>query len=566
MTEHFKVGSLFDGSGGFPLAALLCGGFPAWASEVEPYPIAVTHSRFPSMKHLGDVAKINGSEVEPVDVITFGSPCQDMSVAGKREGIKHSAQGDKKTTRSGLFYEAVRIIREMRKATNGRYPRYAVWENVPGAFSSNKGRDFHAVLEALCSICDNTVSIPEPTDRRKPAKLVWLKAGEVVGDSYSVCWRTLDAQYWGVPQRRKRVYLVADFNTQCAGKVLFKPESLRGNMPQGDEKGKGIALDVVGSSNGSAGTERLVSAGFDGQMGAKAENIGYKNEIAPTLNAEKVMQLVAQPIVFKERAGCEGGGKGALWSDKAFTLATNQDMSVVCTAKQQDGQPVIALQGNGIDRADTAGCNGCGWRENEMYTLNTVDRPAVCFPLNEQVILRHKAMGKGTGFGAGDDGDPSYTLQANHPHAVCFDRATFNQGINAQYDFEVSEEGILSTVVARGPSGVCYKNQKQVDPPRRYIIRRIMPVECARLQGFHDWWGELAPYDPVDAEFWEGVRKTYAEINGKKYRPTKDLKKWYNKLHTDSAEYKIWGNGIALPCAVFVFQGIAEILGQEKQA
>jgi site-specific DNA-cytosine methylase len=153
--------------------------------------------------------------------------------------------------------------------------------------------------------------------------------------------------------------------------------------------------------------------------------------------------------------------------------------------------------------------------------------------LNEQIILRHGALGRNTGFGAGEDGDPAYTLQANHPHAVCYDRAIFNQGINAQ--FVIQEK-----------------------PPRRYIIRRLTPTECARLQGFPDWWGELAPYNPADAEFWEDVRKTHAEINGKKYKPVKDIKKWYDKLHTDSAEYKMWGNGIALPCAQYVLQGIAE--------
>ena len=155
-----KLGSLFDGSGGFPLSGVFNGIEPVWAAEVEPYPIAVTRSRFPRMKHYGDVSKMHGGEVEPVDIITFGSPCQDMSIAGKREGLKHEAQGDEETTRSGLFYEAIRIIKEMREATNGEYPKYAVWENVPGAFSSNKGYDFHAVLEALCSVCDGTVSIP----------------------------------------------------------------------------------------------------------------------------------------------------------------------------------------------------------------------------------------------------------------------------------------------------------------------------------------------------------------------------------------------------------------------
>lgn len=149
-----KMGSLFDGSGGFPLAAEMCGIVPVWASEIEPYPIAVTKSRFPAMEHLGDISKINGAMIKSVDLVTFGSPCQDMSVAGKRAGIKHTENGDEETTRSGLFMEAVRVIKEMREATNGEYPTFAVWENVPGAFSSNKGEDFKIVLEELIKIAE----------------------------------------------------------------------------------------------------------------------------------------------------------------------------------------------------------------------------------------------------------------------------------------------------------------------------------------------------------------------------------------------------------------------------
>lgn len=151
------LGSLFDGSGGFPLAGALSGITPLWASEIEPYPIAVTTSRFPQMKHLGNVAEVDGRKIPPVDVITFGSPCQDMSVAGKRAGMKHAGKGDDATTRSGLFYEAIRIIREMREATNGKYPAFAIWENVPGAFSSNKGEDFRCVLEEFAKICEGGV-------------------------------------------------------------------------------------------------------------------------------------------------------------------------------------------------------------------------------------------------------------------------------------------------------------------------------------------------------------------------------------------------------------------------
>lgn len=152
--EAPTLGSLFDGSGGFPLAGVMSGAVPVWASEIEPYPIAVTRLRFPQMIHLGNVTEIDGSRIPPVDIITFGSPCQDMSIAGKRAGMKHESRGDEGTTRSGLFYEAIRVIQEMWEETHGRYPTFAVWENVPGAFSSNGGEDFRCVLEELAKICE----------------------------------------------------------------------------------------------------------------------------------------------------------------------------------------------------------------------------------------------------------------------------------------------------------------------------------------------------------------------------------------------------------------------------
>ncbi len=211
MNNTLTLGSLFDGSGGFPLGGLLCGIEPKWASEIEPFPIRVTTKRLPQVKHLGDISKIKGYEIEPVDIITFGSPCQDLSVAGNRAGLENGE-------RSNLFYQAIRITKEMRCKTNGEYPRYIVWENVPGAFSSNKGEDFKAVLESIANICEKEVSIPKPEK--------WRNAGEIVGNGYSIAWRVIDAQYFGVPQRRKRIYLVADFNSECAGKILFESESL----------------------------------------------------------------------------------------------------------------------------------------------------------------------------------------------------------------------------------------------------------------------------------------------------------------------------------------------------
>ena len=228
-----KLGSLFDGSGGFPLAAAMCGIKPVWASEVEPYPIAVTRSRFPNMKHLGSVTEVKGNEVEPVDVITFGSPCQDLSVAGKRAGL----DGE----RSGLFMEQIRIVKEMRERDrrNGRSdvdirPRYMVWENVPGAFSSNKGQDFQAVLTEIVRIVE-----PEAPDVPLPDKGKWSKSGCIYSQmgGWSVAWRVHDAQFWGVPQRRKRIALVADFGGLSAPEVLFERKSCRWYPSEGEQEG-----------------------------------------------------------------------------------------------------------------------------------------------------------------------------------------------------------------------------------------------------------------------------------------------------------------------------------------
>ena len=208
-----KLGSLFSGSGAFELAGVMCGIEPVWASEIEKFPIQVTSKRFPKMEHLGDIKKINGASIQPVDIITFGSPCQDISIAGRREGL----MGE----RSTLFMEAIRIVREMRGATNGEYPRFAIWENVPGSFSSNKGHDFRIVLEAFA---ETTIPIPEGGK--------WANSGMVELPKRQIAWRTLDAQYWGVPQRRKRIFLVCDFRGGCAREILFESQSVLGNIEE----------------------------------------------------------------------------------------------------------------------------------------------------------------------------------------------------------------------------------------------------------------------------------------------------------------------------------------------
>ena len=500
-----KLGSLFDGSGGFPLAGSLCGIEPVWAAEVEPYPIAVTRSRFPHMKHLGDVTKINGADIEPVDIITFGSPCQDLSVAGKRSGLKHESNGDDETTRSGLFMEAIRIIKEMRGATNGVYPRFAVWENVVGAFSSNGGEDFRIVLEEFTKIVEPSASMPAPEKGR------WPYADCYVGDGWSVAYRTLDAQYWGVPQRRRRIYLVADFGGECAAEILFECEGMRGYFETGRTPWKETAGDAENCAN-AADRARCVAYSFD----------SLASNSMKSSNPHSGCRIV----------------------DTGKTL----DASGPDPSKNQGGiailQPVYCLQGNGIDRADTAGCNGKGVKEDVSYTLNTIDRPAVAY-----------AIGNGQADNTGIH-DVVGALNCMHDQqAVIIDRAFFNQGQNAQYDPQVYTDGTVPTIVAKGQSAVCV----------RYIVRRLTPTECARLQGFPDKWGHPVRKDDFsDAEyqFWQNVRNTYAAINGK---VVKDYTKaqiltWYNKLHTDGAEYKMWGNGIALPCALYVMQGIQAVL------
>ena len=294
--NNLTLGSLFDGSAGFPLGGLLSGITPLWASEIEPFPIRVTTKRLPQMKHYGDITAMDGAKLPPVDIITFGSPCQDMSVAGRRDGLGGS--------RSSLFFEAVRIVKEMRCATDGKYPRFIVWENVDGAFSSNHGEDFRAVLEEICKIKDAGMSVP--------GSAKWNSAGNIVGDDFSVAWRRLDAQFWGVPQRRKRIYLVADFAGWCAGKILFESEGLSGYSPQGFRSWQETA-------NGSA-----ESIGETGSNSLMFENHGQDSRYTGPLEvAQTVLStfgtggnnqpfVVQTPKTLKIRSGCEGGGKGAL--------------------------------------------------------------------------------------------------------------------------------------------------------------------------------------------------------------------------------------------------------------
>lgn len=415
--SKFKLGSLFSGIGGFEYVGQMYGIEPVWASEIEEAPIRITKRHFPNMKHLGDITAINGAEIEPVDVLTGGSPCTDLSVAGKQTGISKQCPecgtifppdfqnescpkcgAEIEFTRSGLFMEQIRIIKEMREKTNGKYPRFVIWENVRGAFSSNNGDDFYCVLREFCSLLGEELPTLRPPQ--------WTTAGEILGASGSLAWRTFDAQYWGVPQRRSRIYLVTDLGGQRAGEILFKSESLRRHSPQGEvpwKRTSGKAKDSTGRSDeqrdSSTGAGSGSGAGVNPPLcvATSQANAEICTDKAPTLTAAAGMSGDNKPYVCMDSpevyglcslaSNCmksDNPDSGCYKADVSKTLDTN-GLNPMCN---QGGNvvvetPVYCIQGNCIDRADTAGCNGKGWKEDVAFTLTTIDRPAVVYGVHE---------------------------------------------------------------------------------------------------------------------------------------------------------------------------------------
>lgn len=413
MDKELTLASLFDGSGGFPLGGMLAGIKPVWSSEIEPFAIRVTTKRLSKVKHYGDITKIKGNEVEPVDIITFGSPCQDMSIAGKRAGLDGS--------RSNLFYDAIRIVKEMRCATNGEKPRYIVWENVTGAFSSNKGEDFKSVLEEICKVKYKEMSIPKPTK--------WEQAGTIMGDDFSLAWRVFDAQFWGVAQRRNRIYLVADFGGNSAPKILFESEGLSGYSKEG----------------------------------------------------------------FKS------------WHETTGSIENSLRKSINLDLKNYD----VRLTSEGTKNA----------RSNvyETETTRTLDTNGN-FPNSNQ-------------------------------GGVAIVYSTSKSSFHTR-----ASENLANTLIATD----------YMDPPivnDKLKVRRLTPKECARLQGFPDWWcSNLETKEPTKEEvkYWKEIFNESLKIEGKNKREKTDnqIIKWLQNPHSDSAEYKLWGNGVALPCVYFVLSGI----------
>lgn len=558
MNENSKLslGSLFDGSGGFPLGGVLAGIAPLWASEVEPFAIRVTTMRLPAMKHYGDVSKLNGAELPPVDIITFGSPCQDMSVAGRRAGLDGS--------RSGLFHEAIRIIREMRNATHGESPRYIVWENVPGAFSSNGGADFRSVLEEICRVKDSAADIPQPDK--------WESAGQVLAEDYSVAWRVLDAQYWGVPQRRKRIFLVADFNGQRASVILFKSEGMSGYSAAGirawqrtacrAENGTGETggiLSLCVNPQGSSGvsitenaTNTLVAqdhghhpaviqaAGFCTEHSAQARSIGYEDEISPTLRAQatpaalalehnptdsrikisedgKVQTLLGRvgtggnqvPLVA-EAPSFSIGKEGFSGGEKAnYNFSVNEELA-----------PTLQASGSGaVAQPDTLAFGICAKSSYAMLS----DNPKAGF--YEAKTSRTLDQSGGNAVTSNQGGicvlspDPVYSASAGH--------------------FITANEETAQPLLARD-----YKAPQIVNDPLQqepaYIVRRLTPTECARLQGFPDWWCMgLETSNPSEAElaFWSDVFETYRLLTNPNGKPKtrNQIVKWLKNPYRFSA-------------------------------
>ena len=544
------------------------------------------------MNHLGDVTRINGADVAPVWCITGGSPCQDLSIAGKRAGLAGA--------RSGLYMEQTRSVKEMREHDRsiGRTgelvrPRYMVWENVPGAYSSNGGEDFAAVLEEAVRIAEPTFSLPRLPDKQK-----WTKAGGIVGDGWSVAWRTHDAQYWGVPQRRRRISMVVDFNGHTAGDILF--DRLGGAECSG-------AHEVVADSGRESGPE--VQPDAESVRRYPPESGTAREETAG--GAEN-----GSAYAVRIRGGCDGGGKGALvQTEKSGTLGTGNDQIIFCMDHTAGGaelrtddraptltaaagmsgnnQPVVAipindkatrwqgggvnnptifcLQGNGIDRADTAGCNGKGWTEDVSYTLNTIDRPAVmAFAQNQRDEVRD--LHGVAGALAAEPGMKQHMTHANDviresrdvcpslqarmgtggnqiPLTLTFSMQAFgdykeNEISSSCKQRDAKDATDLVVVVGIDDDKNAYIDQfgtlkahasggTQQHVMKRMVVRRLTPLECTRLQGFPDGWVDIGEW--IDGK-------------GKRRKPS------------DRPRYKALGNSIALPFWRWMFERMAAYL------
>ena len=566
------LGSLFDGIGGFPLAAVHCGGVPVWASEIEPFPMRVTKLRFPDMIHVGDITKLDGAKLPPVDVICGGSPCQDLSVAGLRKGLAGE--------RSGLFMDQVRIVKEMRAEDERRgvsddfiRPRYLVWENVPGAFSSANGEDFRAVIEEIVHIKDSTCHVPRPDTGR------WESAGAaILGDQFSLAWRVLDAQYWGVAQRRRRIFLVADFGGLTAPKILFEQERLPGDPAEGQDQGKGVTA-AAGNSSADSGGSRVAE---EKQVDIFAVHIDQREE---TINLNGISGALMATTNLQMQTFVAGGMRKFESAEKEECLCLNDqggermDVSVDVTATLRAGMSghpplVMGIQQGGAgtektpdpaltEEAETGGNNYQILFENHgidaRYTGPHEVAPTMSarygtggnnVPLVSDMpesyciagnIIDREVQNGGNGLGC--QPDISYTLTSADRHAVFSrqrsdeflqNRVTATQSARQHKDATdlVCEpyQNTVGTIGYTDHKGINnqYVSEDKCIVENRKLIRRLTPLECERLQGFPDHW---------------------TDIPGA----------------SDSARYKALGNSVAIPCVDFVLRGIAYFLRKMKE-
>lgn len=496
-----KLGSLFDGSGTCPLTAQMCGIEPVWASEIEPFPIAVTRSRFPDMKHLGDIMKINGGEIEPVDVITFGSPCQNLSIAGNRDGLTGSE--------SSLFLEAIRVIREMLIATNGEFPKIAVWENVPGAFSSNKGEDFRRVLEEFCKIKDCDTVIPGPPKGK------WSDAGEIVGDGYSLAWRVFDAQFWGVPQRCRRIYLVCDLRGGRAGEILFE----RGGLSRDFKTCRGNRETVAGDTGESAEQQHSYYAVESHPQDKRVSLAG--DNIIQTLACRMGTEGGNVPLVI------EGIDNSQMVDVKNGRITGKQSMTI-CAARSDCHKIPCAIIPFRLRVLECLRVSPPIYLESDTAsTMAARDYKSPRDLIVEPFIVREKD------YHGYENAEVCNVLKASDGNcgpgseSLCLCPIVLRMRCG-------KEGGGKGALIQKNQSGTLIaQNDQSLFLPYMagdsilYLVRRLTPTECASLQGFPKDWCALVP-------------------------------------HKDAPEYKMWGNGMALPCMLYVMEGIAEVLKDDE--
>ena len=540
---------------------------------------------------------------------------------------------------SSLFFEAIRIIKEMREASDGIYPRWIVWENVPGAFSSNGGADFGQVLTEIARVAE-----PQAPAVRTADQAAWPGAGLLLGDGWSLAYRVLDAQWW-VPQRRKRIYAVADFGSERAADILFEPKGVRRDIAPGGFPWEGAAGDFEGSAGRAvsfepgavarlqskycydelAGTLRagmgdnqtavaIQASGFCPEQSAKTRGIGFEDEMSPTLRSGAVPATVISDAVAVENHPADSrlkfsrDGLVQTLSSRMGTGGNNVPM-VFSIGAYGSGGMLSSNPQAGIYEADTArtidanGGNPSAHQGGMAVVFDGAQVTSKTNRSNPQPGAPCHTLASGSagnsllcayGIGNGQvnrQPSPEQVGALNCMHdqqAVCYglDRAAFNQGVNAQYNPQIDVER-SATVVAKGPNAVAHPVAVDCRHDRleeisgtlvakasggqgvqdnnpilhNYIVRRLTPRECAKLQGFPpDWCAGLGTPEPTeeDIAFWAGVFETHRRIMGKSSKPKSrsQIIKWLRNPHTDSAEYKLWGNGVALPCVVFVMRGI----------